>query len=128
MPNYLVQRTMASEVKNFDAQYSSLGFQLTYYNDEGSLLSGSVNLAITRAGLRLWICLRNMATGDILPNSESLKSHAEEELNGALFIQSLQVLLMCHDNCALIRQVFNPEEYSTKLVGCIGEDGKENNT
>ncbi len=54
-----------------------------------------------------------MATGDILPNSESLNSHAEfmnygytdEDLNGALFIQSLRVLLMCLDNCALIRQV-----------------------
>ncbi len=60
------------------------------------------------------MCLRNMATGDILPNSETLKSHAEfmdydctdEDLNGALLIQSLRVLLMCNDNCALIRQVF----------------------
>ncbi len=68
-----------------------------------------------------------------LLNSESLKSHAEfmdydytyEDLNGALFIQYLRVLLMCHDNCALIRQVFNPKKYSMKIVGCIGEDGKE---
>ncbi len=51
----LVQTTMASELKRFHAQTSSLGFQLTYYNDESSLLSGSVNLAIARAGLRLWI-------------------------------------------------------------------------
>ncbi len=76
-----------------------------------------------------------MATGDILPNSESLKSHTEfldydytdEDLNGALFIQSLRVLLMCHANCALIRQVFNPEEYSTNTFGSIGEDGKKKN-
>ncbi len=74
-----------------------------------------------------------MATGDILPNSENFKSHAEfmdydytdKDLNGALFIQSLRVLLMCHDNCALIRQGFNPEEYSMKIVGRFGEDGKE---
>ncbi len=69
--NYLVQRTIASELKNCDAQSSSLEFQLTYYNDECSLLSGSVNLAIARAGLRLLICQRNMAAGDILPKSES---------------------------------------------------------
>ncbi len=72
-----------------------------------------------------------MATGDIFPNSESLKSPAEfmnygytdEDSTGALFIPSLRVLLVCLDNCALIRQVFNPEEYNMKIVGTIREDG-----
>ncbi len=51
--------------------------------------------------------------------------NTDEDLNGALFIQSLRVLSMCHENCALIRQVFNPEEYSTKIVGRNCEDVEE---
>ncbi len=79
------------------------------------------------------MCLRNMATGDILPNSESLKSHAEfmgydytdEDLNGALFIQSLRVLLMCHAIARLFGKFLIRKSTARTLLAVLVKTGRK---